>query len=66
MKDHDPLGGAGVGAPVYRSPGSANLYVADYGNSTMRKITPAGAVNTLAGSPGTYGTNNGTGISPDS
>ena len=39
---------------------SGNLYVADAGNSLVRKITPAGVVTTLAGS-GTPGLVNGTG-----
>jgi sugar lactone lactonase YvrE len=38
-----------------------DLYVADYGNHTIRKITPAGAVTTFAGSAGVSGTSNGTG-----
>ena len=41
--------------------GSGNVYVAEYKNHSIRKITPAGVVTTLAGRPGTYGTNNGTG-----
>jgi sugar lactone lactonase YvrE len=42
--------------------GSGNLYVADTGNSIIRKITPGGAtVSTVAGSPSLRGTTNGTG-----
>lgn len=41
---------------------SQNVYVADLFNKTVRKISPQGAVRTLAGSPGKAGTANGTGL----
>lgn len=40
---------------------SGNVYVADSGNSTIRKITAAGAVSTLAGDPNLPGSENGIG-----
>jgi len=60
--------GAGVAARFYFPASVAtdsvgDLYVADSINCTIRKVTNAGAVTTLAGSPGSYGTNDGTATS---
>jgi sugar lactone lactonase YvrE len=41
---------------------TGNVYVADTYNDTIRKITAAGTVSTLAGSAGISGANDGTGI----
>jgi streptogramin lyase len=40
---------------------NGNVYVADYANHTIRKVTAAGRVTTLAGLAGSFGTNDGTG-----
>ena len=40
---------------------NGNVYVADTVNSTIRQITPAGAVTTLAGLPNGWGSSDGTG-----
>ncbi len=40
--------------------GDGNVYVTDGENSTVRKVTPAGVVTTLAGLGGNYGSTDGT------
>ena len=64
----DPGGADGVGATArFSDPAGVacdadgNIYVADAGNHTVRKITPTGVVTTLAGSPGQTGSTDGTG-----
>jgi len=43
--------------------GSGNIYVTDEIGNTIRQITPAGVVTTLAGSPGVTGSSDGVGSS---
>ena len=51
----------GIGVALFNSPLSlaldtnGTLYVADTGNSVVRKISPTGEVTTLAGQPGSHG-----------
>jgi predicted Zn-dependent protease len=58
--------GTGTGA-LFNNPGglavdaSGNIYLADTGNSAVRKITPAGVVRLLAGLPGVAGLKDGSG-----
>jgi sugar lactone lactonase YvrE len=58
--------GAGTAARFYLPSGVAvdrngNVYVADQGNDTIREVTAAGMVTTIAGQPGIEGTNDGAG-----
>jgi sugar lactone lactonase YvrE len=58
--------GSGTGAQFNQPEGltvdgSGNVYVADTGNATIRMVTSGGAVTTLAGSPGSLGSTDGTG-----
>src|SRR5690348_12070064 len=49
-------GFSGMGVAVDNT---GNAYVADQGNHTIRKVTPAGVVTTLAGRAGLFGSANG-------
>jgi hypothetical protein len=40
---------------------AGNLYVADWNNSTIRRVTPTGSVTTRAGTAGSYGSADGVG-----
>ncbi len=63
---HGSWDGTGNAARFYSPWGigvdsTGNVYVADNGNSIIRKITPVGVVTTLAGTAGNYGSWDGTG-----
>ena len=63
---HGSADGAGSAARFFSPMGVAvdsagNVYVADSLNHTIRKVTPAGVVTTLAGLAGSYGSDDGTG-----
>lgn len=50
-----------VGSVTLGRDSSGNVYFADTMNNTIRRITPAGVVSTIAGSPGGQGSDDGTG-----
>src|SRR5207237_247197 len=57
--------GVGTNAQFYQPEAvtvdaSGNLYVADYLNQTIRKVTAGGTVSTIAGADGLYGSTDGT------
>ena len=59
------INGTGISASFYGPQGvcadaSGNIYIADYGNNRIRKITPTGVVSTLAGT-GAFGSTDGLG-----
>lgn len=63
--DFNSFDGPGTNARFYHPEGLAldaggSLYVADTWNHTIRKITPAGVVSTLAGLAGNFGAADGT------
>ena len=63
---HGSADGIGAAARFYGAVGVAvdgagNVYVADSNNETIRKITPDGAVTTLAGHAGVLGSSDGAG-----
>src|SRR5207244_1693590 len=58
--------GTGTDARFQRPEGlvldsSGNVYVSDTGNNTIRKVTPAGVVTTLAGAEMVFGSDDGVG-----
>lgn len=66
-KDRGSANGSGPGAR-FDSPnaltvdGAGQVYVADTGNHTIRQISPAGQVTTLAGQPGSPGSADGSAL----
>ena len=58
---HGHRGAASTSRAGWRSTASGTVYVADYENELIRKITSAGVVTTLAGGVDTRGNTDGTG-----